>query len=132
MAGKDSVGQIIKPCVAIVTFIALTGGFRVITTALDDLCGLTRGAFNAVWPAQFTNGPITLHIIDEILDVDLHRWTPIRGWNMGWRQCIPSSNSTTLESNKSVKSFQRASSVEKPWPGGEKRRDERAAHHVEL
>ena len=31
-----------------------------------------------------------------------------------------------------IKSFQRASSVEKLWPGGEKRRDGRASHHVEL
>src|SRR3989442_1550385 len=30
-----------------------------------------------------------------------------------------------------IKSFQRASRVEKPWPGGEKRRDGRAAHPVE-
>jgi hypothetical protein len=29
-----------------------------------------------------------------------------------------------------INSFQRASSVEKPWPGGEKRRDGRAAHPV--
>jgi NhaP-type Na+/H+ or K+/H+ antiporter len=28
-----------------------------------------------------------------------------------------------------IKSFQRAASVEKPWPGGEKRRDGRASHH---
>ena len=31
-----------------------------------------------------------------------------------------------------IKSFQRASSVEKPLPGGEKRRDGRAAHPVDL
>src|SRR6266516_7742199 len=31
-----------------------------------------------------------------------------------------------------INSFQRASSVEKPLPGGEKRIDGRAAHHVEL
>src|SRR5712664_15073 len=31
-----------------------------------------------------------------------------------------------------IKSFQRASSVEKPWPGGEKRRDGRASHHEAL
>jgi hypothetical protein len=31
-----------------------------------------------------------------------------------------------------IKSFQRASSVEKPWSGGEKRRDGRAAHHEAL
>ena len=30
-----------------------------------------------------------------------------------------------------INSFQRASSVEKPWPGGEKRRDWRTAHPVE-
>ena len=30
-----------------------------------------------------------------------------------------------------IKSFQRASSVGKPWPGGEKRRDGRASHPVE-
>src|SRR5438094_9818343 len=29
-----------------------------------------------------------------------------------------------------IKSFQRASSVEKPWPGGEKRMDGRASHPV--
>jgi hypothetical protein len=31
-----------------------------------------------------------------------------------------------------IKSFQRASSVGKPWLGGEKRRDGRASHSVEL
>ena len=31
-----------------------------------------------------------------------------------------------------IKSFQRASSVEKPWPGGENRRDGRASPHVEV
>ena len=31
-----------------------------------------------------------------------------------------------------INSFQRASRVEKPWPGGEKRRDGQASHHVEL
>jgi hypothetical protein len=31
-----------------------------------------------------------------------------------------------------INSFQRASRVEKPWPGGENRRDERASPHVEL
>jgi hypothetical protein len=101
MASKDGVGQIIKACVAVVTLIALTGGFRVIKTALDDMLGLTRRAVNALWPAQFTNGLITLCIIDEILDVDLHRWTPVRGWNMGWYQYTPSSKSTTPESKKS-------------------------------
>ena len=59
----------------------------------------TRGTCDAVWPAQFADGLITLHIIDQILDIDLHRWTPVRGRDMGWHQCTPSSNSTTLESN---------------------------------
>ena len=31
-----------------------------------------------------------------------------------------------------INSFQRASSVEKPWQGGEDRRDGRAAHHEEF
>jgi hypothetical protein len=51
MAGKDGVGQIIKAFVTVATFISLTCRFRVITPPLDDLCGLTRGAGDAVWPA---------------------------------------------------------------------------------
>ena len=101
-AGKNSVGQIIKACVTVFAFIALTGGFGVIKAALDDLFGLTRGAVNTVWPAQVADGLITLHIIDQVLDIDLHRWTPVRGGNMGWHQYMTSSNSMTLESNKSL------------------------------
>ena len=44
MSGKDGVGQIIKACVTVVTLIALTGGFRVIKAALDDLFGLAGWA----------------------------------------------------------------------------------------
>jgi hypothetical protein len=62
-----------------VTLIALTGGFRVIKIALDYLLGFTSGACDSLWPAQLAEGLITLHVIDEILDVDLHRWTPVRG-----------------------------------------------------
>ena len=51
MSRKDGVGQIIKALVTVVTLVALTGGLRVITAALDDVCGLTRGAGDAVWPA---------------------------------------------------------------------------------
>ena len=51
MARKDGVGQIIKACITVVTLVTLTGGFRVITAALDDVFGLTRGAGDAVWPA---------------------------------------------------------------------------------
>src|SRR5262252_7771534 len=72
MSGKDGVSQIIKAFVTVVTLIALPGGFRVIKAALDDLGGLTRWAGDTIWPAQLTDGLITLDIIDEILDIDLH------------------------------------------------------------
>jgi Cell Wall Hydrolase len=101
MARKDGVSQIIEACVTVGTLVALTGGFRVIKAALDDVFGLTRWAFDAIWPAQFADGLITLHIIDEILDIDLHGWTPVRDRRMECHQCTPSSNSTTPESNKS-------------------------------
>src|SRR5713226_5319085 len=101
MASKNGVGQIIKACVTGVTLIALPGGFRIIKAALDDLSGLTRWTCYAVWPAQLAYSLITLTIIDQILDVNLHRWTPVRVWDMGWYQCTPSSKSTTLESNMS-------------------------------
>ena len=84
------------------TLIALTGGFCVIKVALDDLFRLTRGTRNAVWPAQLADGLLTLPIIDEILDVDLHGWTPVRDRGMRWHQYTRSSNSTTPESNKSL------------------------------
>jgi len=93
---------VIKACVTGGTLIALTGQFRVIKATLDDLFGLTRGTRDAVWPAQLADGLITLHIIDQILDIDLHRWTPVRVREMGYPQYTPSSNSTTLESNMSL------------------------------
>ena len=40
--------------------------------------------------------------VDELRDVDLHGWTPVRDRGMGCRQYTPSSNATTLESKKSV------------------------------
>ncbi len=43
MSRKNGVGQIIKACVTGGTLIALTGQFRIIKAALDDLCGPTRG-----------------------------------------------------------------------------------------
>jgi hypothetical protein len=102
MSRKDGVGQIIKAFVTVVTLLALTGRFRVIKATLDDLLRLTRGALDAIGPAQLANGLITLNIIDEILDIDLHGWTPVRDRGMGCRQYTRSSNSTTPESNKSV------------------------------
>src|SRR5262249_30716813 len=98
----DGVGHIIKALVTVMTRIALTGGFCVIKATLDDVFGLTRGTRDAIGPAQLTHSLITLHIIDEILDIDLHRWTPVRVGDMGWPQCTPSSHSTTLESNMSL------------------------------
>ena len=102
MSRKNGVGQIIKASVTVVTLVALTGGFRVIKAALDDVRGLTRGAGDTVWPTSCAYRLITLHIIDQICDVDLHRWTPVRGWKIGSHQYTTSSNSTTLESNKSA------------------------------
>jgi hypothetical protein len=107
MSSKDGVGQVIKTFVAVVALLALTGRFRVIKATLDDVFGLTRGTRNAVGPAQLTNRLITLDIIDEILDVDLHGWTPVRARGMGCRQYTPSSNATTLESKKSVSTCHR-------------------------
>jgi len=51
MSRKDGVGQIIKALVTVVTLVALTGGLRIIKAALDDLCGLARGAGDTIWPA---------------------------------------------------------------------------------
>jgi hypothetical protein len=46
---------------------------------------------------------ITLHLIDEMLDVDLHRGTPVRVVAYKMASVTPSSNSTLLKSNKSAK-----------------------------
>src|SRR6266446_2680572 len=92
MSSKNGVGQIIKALMTSVTLIALPGQFCVIKSALNDLLGLTRGTLDAVWPAQFADSLITLHLIDQILDIDLQRWTPVRIWAMGCHQCTPSSN----------------------------------------
>jgi len=43
----------------------------------------------------------TMDIIDQMLDIDLQHWTPVRGWELRCHQYTTSSNSTTLESNKS-------------------------------
>jgi hypothetical protein len=104
MSRKNRVYQIVEPCLTVVTLIALTGWRCVIKATLDDLrrFARARGARDAVWPAQLADRLIALHIIDEILDVDLYGWTPVRDRSMGGRQYIPSSNATTLESNKSV------------------------------
>src|SRR5215510_5430942 len=103
MSGKDRIGQIIKACVTVVTLIALTSRFCIIKATLNNALRCTRGTHDAIGPAQLTNSLITLHLVDEICDVDLHGWTPVRDRGMGWRQYTPSSNATTLESKKSDK-----------------------------
>src|SRR5262249_9982294 len=107
MARKNGVGQIIEAGIAVVALIALTCRFRIIKAALDDLGGLTRWTCHAVWPAQLADGLIAPHIINEIRDIDLHRWTPVRGWELRCHQYRTSSNSTTLESNKSEQRIKR-------------------------
>src|SRR5215813_6403401 len=82
MSSKDRVSQIIKVCVTVVTLITLTGWFRVIKAALDDMLRRTRGTCDAIGPAQLTHSLITLHVIDELRDVNLHGWTPVRDGGM--------------------------------------------------
>jgi hypothetical protein len=72
MARKNGVSQIIKACVTVSTRIALPCRFRVIKAALDDLCGLTQWARDAIWSAQLAYGLIALHIINQMLAIDLH------------------------------------------------------------
>ena len=80
MSSKNSVGQIIKAFVAVGTLRALACRFGVIKAALDNLCGLTSWARDAVWPTQISDGLITLHIIDQFRDIDLQGRTPVMGW----------------------------------------------------
>src|SRR5712691_3008300 len=112
MLSKNSSGQIIKAGVAGGTPIVLPCAFRVIKAVLDDLCGRPRWTLDPFWPAQLASGLITLHISDEILDIDLQCWTPVRGWDREGHQCTPSAHATTLESNISLPTY--ASCVERP------------------
>jgi hypothetical protein len=82
MFGKNSVRQIIKASVPVMTLITLTGGFGIIKAPLDDLYGLTRGTRDALWPVDLADGLITLHIIVEIFDSDLHCGTSVRDHGM--------------------------------------------------
>ena len=100
MSRKPRVGQSIEAWVTVVTRIALTSGFRVVQATLDDVLRRTRGTRNAIWPAQPMEDLIVLNLIDQIRDIDLHYWTPARGWKMGCHQATTASHSTALESNK--------------------------------
>src|SRR2546428_7221418 len=53
------------------------------------------------WEAQEIINRDNLNYVDEILHVDLYRWTPIMGWDKRWYQCILSSKATTRASEKS-------------------------------
>ena len=114
MSSKDRVGPIIKACITVVTLLTLTSRFCIITAAFDHMLRRTRGTCDAIGPAQLTNGLITLHVIDEMLDVNLHDWTPVRDRKMGWRQYTPSSNATTLESKKSVEVLRQGQQRQQP------------------
>jgi hypothetical protein len=92
MSRQNGVSQIVKTGVTVGTCLALTCGFRIIKAALDDLCGLARWAHNAVWPSHLADGLITLHLIDQILDIDLQGRTPVRGRKMGCAELTTSSN----------------------------------------
>jgi hypothetical protein len=56
----------------------------VIKATLDDLLRFARGARDAVWPAQLADSLIALYIIDQIRDIDLHGWTPVRDRGTGF------------------------------------------------
>ena len=86
MARNNGVGQTIKAGIAVVARIALACRFRVIEAALDDLGGLTRWTCHAVWPAPLADGLLALHIINETRAIDLHHWTPGRGWELRCHQ----------------------------------------------
>src|SRR5437899_12920737 len=97
MSSKDRVGQIIKAFITVVTLITLTSRFCIIKAAFDHMLRLTRGTCDAVGPAQLTNGLIRLHVINELLDVNLHYWTRVRCRKMVLRQYTPSSSAATLQ-----------------------------------
>ena len=65
--------------------IALTGRFGITKARLDHVLRRTRGTCNAIGPTPLANGLITLRVIDEILDVALLVWTPVRDGGLRWR-----------------------------------------------
>jgi hypothetical protein len=91
MSRKNRVCEVSNSCMTVVILLALTGRLCGIKATLDDVCGLTRGARDAVWPAQLADGLIALPISDPRVDMDLHGWTPGRDRGMGYRQFTLSS-----------------------------------------
>ena len=104
MSGTNSIRQVSTACVRVGTLIALPGGFRVIKAALHDVFGLTSWTLDAIRPAQLADGLLTWNIIDHILDIDLHGWTPVRDGGMASVYTVL--NSTPLESNMSLLLYQ--------------------------
>ena len=84
MSSKNRVGQIIEALVTVVTLIALTSWFRIIQAALDDVLRRTRWTCDAIGPTQLPHSLITLDVIDEMRDINVHRCTPVWVRNMGW------------------------------------------------
>jgi len=78
--------------------------FEVSKPSLAGISKACTGEFQHSWQTGSALSLLTSCCLSQrtqILDIDLHRWTPVRGWDMGWHQCTPYSNSTTLESNMS-------------------------------
>src|SRR5712692_9066278 len=79
--------------------------FEVCKPSLAGINQACTGEFQHSWQTESALSLLTSCCLSQrtqILDVNLHRWTPVRVWDMGWYQCTPSSKSTTLESNMSL------------------------------
>ena len=70
---KNGACEIIKTFFAffVFAFITLTRGF-VGKPPTNDLFGVTERAGTSFGPAKFSNGIVTLGIIDEVLEIDVH------------------------------------------------------------
>src|SRR5215470_10037326 len=91
-SGKAGVRQLIKTRVTVGTRIALASRCCVITATFDARLGLPSWAHNAVWPRTSRTISRTLHLIDQLRDIDLHCGIPIMGGEMGTRQFTPCSH----------------------------------------
>jgi len=69
--------------------------FEVSKPSLAGISKACTGEFQHSWQTGSALSLLTSCCLSQrtqILDIDLHRWTPVRGWDMGWPQCTPSSN----------------------------------------
>ena len=90
MSRNHRVRQVINARVTVHTLLTLTSGFRVSKAALDNLLGLTSRELDPVRPGQRADGLLTRTIIDQLLDIARHRWTPGMRWDLGGRQSTTS------------------------------------------